>query len=314
MTSDMKYEQPERIFLAQTPTPIESLDELIPGTTILVKRDDLTGTLLSGNKIRKLEFLLAEAQALGKKRVLTCGGIQSNHCRATAIASRRLGMDSLLFLRADAPPDVSSFTGNLKLNELVGADIRFITSRQYESRVEIMKSAAGEDDYIIPEGGSNALGAWGYICAVDEMTRQWKAPPSSIICATGSGGTLAGIIMGLQRRHLDIPAYGVCVCNDAPTFQNIVSRICNDAHERWPQLPSIAADQVNIIDGYVGRGYALSTPDELADIKRIASLRGLFFDPVYTGKAFRALLYESHRFGARPLFIHTGGVFGLLAH
>ena len=166
---------------------------------------------------------------------------------------------------------------------------------------------------MIPEGGSNALGAWGYICAVDEMAGQWNAPPTSVICATGSGGTMAGLIMGLKRRNLDIPAYGVCVCDDAETFQKIIVDICANAHKRWPQLPAVTAAEVNIVEGYVGRGYALSTPEELLDIKRVASHSGLFLDPVYSGKAIRALLHEPARFGRRPLFIHTGGIFGLLA-
>ena len=176
-----------------------------------------------------------------------------------------------------------------------------------------MTDAAGSDDYVIPEGGSNALGAWGYIRAVDEMAAQWEEPPSSIVCATGSGGTLAGLAIGLRRRELDVPLHGVAVCDDTAYFQAVVSRISANATERWPDLPRVRHDDVHIVEGYKGRGYALSTAEEAADIESVARASGLILDPVYTGKAFRALLCEPERFGARPLFLHTGGIFGLLA-
>ena len=292
----------------ETIRPIGSLHSL------QVKRDDLTGIALSGNKIRKLEYLLAEAKAQGAQRVLTCGGIQSNHCRATAVAAAQLGLRSLLFLRAaHRPAPEEPRTGNLKLAEWAGAEIRFISHAEYKVRDQLMAEAAIAGDYIIPEGGSNATGAWGYIRAIDELINQWDTPPSAIICATGSGGTIAGLLIGLKRRELSIPAYGVCVCDDATTFQNAVERISQEATRRWPSLPRVEAKDVTIIDSYVGRGYALSTEEELNDIRTVAQATGLFLDPVYTGKAFRALLNEPGRFGSRPLFVHTGGIFGLLA-
>ena len=208
----------------------------------------------------------------------------------------------------DDPP-----TGNLKLARLVGAEVRFITHEQYRRRMELMEAAAEPGDYVICEGGSNALGAWGYIRAVDELAEQWERPPTAILCATGSGGTLAGLVIGLRRRGLDIPVYGVCVCDDAAYFQDVVARISAEASERWPQLPRVRAEEVRIMEGYKGRGYALSSPDEQADIARVARATGLLLDPVYTGKAFRALLHAPpERFGERPLFLHSGGVFGLL--
>ena len=306
--------EPDRLRLARLPTPIEGFDRIRDGWTVLVKRDDLTGSALSGNKIRKLEYLFAEAQARGARRVLTCGGIQSNHCRATAVAAAQLGVGCLLFLRTRVPPGPDdAVSGNLKLDRLVGAEVRFITPEQYRERSALMTDAAGSDDYVIPEGGSNALGAWGYIRAVDEMAAQWEEPPSSIVCATGSGGTLAGLAIGLRRRELDVPLHGVAVCDDTAYFQAVVSRISANATERWPDLPRVRHDDVHIVEGYKGRGYALSTAEEAADIESVARASGLILDPVYTGKAFRALLCEPERFGARPLFLHTGGIFGLLA-
>lgn len=308
----MPTTEPPRIELARLPTALERFDHLLDSQPLLVKRDDLTGTALTGNKVRKLEYLLADAQARGARRVVTCGGIQSNHCRATAIASARIGLGCVLFLRT-AQPEPAEPTGNLRLDRLVGADVRFVTPEQYRDRDGRMREAAGADGYVIPEGGSNALGSWGYIRAVDEMAAQWDAPPTSMVCATGSGGTLAGLMIGLRRRALDIPVYGVAVCDDAAYFTGVVEGISAEATRRWPTLPQVAAADVRIIEGFKGRGYALSTPEEMADIATVARRSGLVLDPVYTGKAFRPLLHDRDQFGARPLFVHTGGIFGLLA-
>ncbi len=308
--------EPDRVPLACLPTPLERVVGVLPERrSCLVKRDDLTGAALSGNKVRKLEYLFAEARAKGARRVLTCGGIQSNHCRATAVAAAQLGMRSVLFLRTATPPGPDDpATGNLKLDLLVGAEVRFITPEQYRDRATLMADAAGEDGYVIPEGGSNALGAWGYIRCIDELCAQWgDAPPSAIVCATGSGGTLAGLVIGLARRGVEVPCHGVAVCDDAGYFQEIVGRISAEATERWPDLPRVAPEAVSVIEGYKGRGYALSTPEERADVVRVARGSGMILDPVYTGKAFRSLLHEPERFGERPLFIHTGGIFGQLA-
>lgn len=304
--------EPPRVDLARLPTPLERFDRLLDGRPVLVKRDDLTGTALTGNKVRKLEYLLADAQARGARRVLTCGAIQSNHCRTTAIAAARLGLGCVLFLRTARPAPATS-TGNLRLDRLVGAEVHFVTPEQYRERDARMREAAGADGYVVPEGGSNALGSWGYIRAIDEMAAQWDAPPSAVVCATGSGGTLAGLAIGLRRRALDIPVYGVAVCDDAAYFRGIVERISAEATTRWPTLPRVLAADVRVLEGFKGRGYALSTPEEMSDIEAIARRSGLILDPVYTGKAFRPLLYDGDRFGPRPLFVHTGGIFGLLA-
>ena len=306
--------EPARLRLAQLPTPLEPYD--LPGNTptLWLKRDDLTGTGLTGNKVRKLEYLLADALSRGATRVVTCGGIQSNHCRATAIAAAQLSLSCHLFLRCDAPPpDEAPSTGNLALDRLVGAKITFITHEQYRDRAQLMTAAAGPKGYVIPEGGSNALGTWGYLRCVDELRTQWRLPPSAIVCATGSGGTHAGLAIGVRRRELDIPVYGVAICDDAPTFQARIAQISAEACDRWPQLPQIKETEIRVVEGYKGGGYAVSHPDELADIASVARSTGLLLDPVYTGKALRALMHEPGLFGDRPLFVHTGGIFGLLA-
>ncbi len=310
----MSLSEPPRLPLGQLPTPLESI-ELSPGRRVWVKRDDLTGTALTGNKVRKLEYLLADARAQGATGVVTCGGIQSNHCRATAVAAAQLGLACHLFLRCDAPPpEDEPPTGNLKLDRLVGAEVTFISHQQYLNRHALMTAAAGPTGYVIPEGGSNALGTWGYLRCIDELLAQWDDPaPSALVCATGSGGTHAGLAIGARRRELDIPVFGVAICDDGPTFQRRVAEISADVTARWPGLPQLAPADVQVIEGYKGGGYAVSHPDELSDIAAVARHTGLLLDPVYTGKAFRALIHKPGRFGPRPLFVHTGGIFGLLA-
>ncbi|MFT5431591.1 MAG: D-cysteine desulfhydrase [Myxococcota bacterium] len=304
--------QPQRVALARLPTPLERVDNLVDGASIFVKRDDLTGTALSGNKVRKLEYLLAEAIGQNKSRVITCGGLQSNHCRTTAVAAAKLGLKCTVFLRATTPP-TDPPSGNWRLCTIVGADVIIVTPEQYQNRTQLMADHAGDDAYVIAEGGSTALGCFGYIRAFDELLAQWRSPPTSIVCAVGSGGTLAGLILGAARRGIDVPICGVNVCDDGPTFQRIVSRLTHEVADRWSEFSSVAENDVTIVEGYMGRGYALTTPEEDEQRARIAAATGHLLDPVYSGKAMRALLAEPERFGRRPLFIHTGGIFGLLA-
>ncbi len=304
--------EPGRISLARLPTPIESYDRLVPG--LRVKRDDLTGSTLSGNKVRKLEYLLADARSRRKKHVVTCGGIQSNHCRATALAAAQLGLRCTVLLRSpSARASYDAATGNLRLMQLSGAHIVWVTPDEYRNqRQELMAEIAGTDGKVIVEGGSDGLGSLGYVRAVDELLKQREAP-TSIVVATGSGGTLAGLTLGARRRGLDIPVLGVAVCDDAPTFQAICARVAREARELLPDLPALEANDFVVVEGYAGRGYAVSSPQELDLLATVARRTGLLLDPVYTAKAFQFLVSRDPRLGAKPLFIHTGGLPGLLA-
>lgn len=285
-----------------------------------IKRDDLTGMALSGNKVRKLEFLLAQAKQNGCDIILTCGGIQSNHARASAVAARQLGMDSVLFLRtADTARD-PGLTGNLLIDRLVGAELKLITPEQYRLRDVIMEEhaealrAAGRRPYVIPEGGSNALGSWGYL----EAVREWGAQSAEldvafddVVFACGSGGTAAGLALGVHLAGLPTTVHAVNVCNDAETFYARINSILTELGSK-----DAAEDLLEILDGHVGRGYALSTDEELRYIRDVARSTGILLDPVYTGKALYGLSREwqanPDRFrGRRILFLHTGGVFGL---
>jgi D-cysteine desulfhydrase len=320
---------PRRLSLARTGTPLERLERTSAalGVDLWLKRDDLTGSELTGNKVRKLEFLLAEAVDQGADVVITCGGEQSNHCRATALAAARVGLSAHLVLRTDDPSRPPAATGNILLDRLCGASIRWISRPDWARRNQILDDeaaalrAAGRRPYVIPEGGSNALGAWGYIACAEELAAD-LAPldpvPTTIVYACGSGGTGAGLILG--ARMLDLKARGIRVaginvCDDRDYFVASIGRMCAEASARWPGLPVIGADEIDIVDGHVGLGYARSRPEELMTIRDLCRRDGVVLDPVYTGKAFHGLVTElaqnPHRFGARIVFVHTGGIFGL---
>jgi D-cysteine desulfhydrase len=320
---------PPRLHLANTPTPLQKMERLSrqAGVEIFFKRDDFTGSELSGNKVRKLEFLLADALEKGADTVLTCGGAQSNHCRATALAAIRAGLSSLLLLRTADPARPPALAGNILLDRLAGSRIVWITPQQYRARDEIFEEQArrlrseGKTPYIIPEGGSTALGAWGYVDAMAELVADLgrldggDIKPTTVICATGSGGTTAGLALGARLSGADIRVVGINVCDDRDYFVAVIDSICRQFNETWLPEKAAGIPPYEIVDGYVGRGYALSRPEELAAIRDLVRLEGVALDPVYTGKAYFGMLAELARqprvFGKRIVFIHTGGLFGL---
>jgi D-cysteine desulfhydrase len=310
--------------LARLPTPLEPARKLSArlGLSLWWKRDDLTGAELSGNKVRKLEFLLGDAESLGADTLITCGGEQSNHCRATALAAARRGLRCVLLLRVPDPAAPPPVTANSLLARLGGADIRYVSPEEYRRRDEIFRTvedelrARGRRPYVIPEGGSNALGAWGYMQAMAELHTQLGGRPATIVYAAGSGGTGAGIELGIRRlRWSGARALGFAVCDDSAYFQRQIAAIAAEASTRWNLGIELDAAAVAISDAYIGPGYAQSTPEMLATIAEVARTEGVVLDPVYTGKAFFGLLRE-HTLGHPALvddvvFVHTGGIFGL---
>jgi D-cysteine desulfhydrase len=319
--------EPNRISLAHLPTPIHKLEKLTAlfgGPELYVKRDDLTGIGMSGNKVRKLEYLLADARDVGADTLITCGGIQSNHARATAIAAAQKGMASVLVLRGES---VTPADGNVLLDKLVGAEIRLVTPEQYAQRInQIMAEVAqelmgqGHRPYIIPEGGSNPIGVCGYIRASEEIKRQLDELDlrvDVVVTAVGSGGTQAGLLVGEKLSGLGAQIVGFNVCDTAEQFQARIGRLVAETVERYSLQVQVLPDEIVLIDGYVGRGYALSRPEELELIRTVAQQEGIFLDPVYTGKAMFGLRDQIHqgRFhkGERILFLHTGGIYGLFA-
>lgn len=329
-TSSRKIPYPPRLDLARTPTPLEPLTRLGEnfGIELHLKRDDLTGAELTGNKVRKLEFLLADALATGSETVITCGGAQSNHARATAIAAAKLGLSSRLLLRARNPAKPPPPDGNILLDRLVGAEIVWLTFEEYGRRTEMLAREAealrksGRTPYVIPEGGSNALGAWGYVRALEELAHDLNGlpggsgRPTTIIHATGSGGTTAGLILGVKLAGLNARVVGINVCNDRDYFVRVVGEICETAIATYQlDLAFSREHDIEIVDGYVGRGYAKSSTQELRLLRKVARTEGIVLDPVYTGKAFFGMTQELGRdprvFGERIVFVHTGGIFGL---
>ena len=321
----MYYKLPNRINLANLPTPIEKLGRISKewgGPEIHVKRDDFTGIALSGNKIRKLEFVIAEAKKRDADLLITCGGIQSNHARATAVAATKIGMASYLVLRGEPTKEKD---GNVLLDLLVGTRIKYITPEDYSTRVdEIMNELAddlkkeGFNAFIIPEGASDGIGTIGYLAAVEEIAVQIKdsgVDYDYVVCAVGSGGTYAGLLLGQKLLDQKFQVLGFNVCDDEEYFVNKIDKISQEAINLYQLPTSIKKSEIKIIDGYVGEGYALNRPEEIELIKHVAKTEGLILDPVYTGKAMFGLrdqiLKGKFKKSDKILFIHTGGLFGM---
>jgi len=298
---------------------LDRLSELWGGE-IWIKRDDLTGSGLSGNKVRKLEYLLADALTRGADTVITCGGVQSNHCRATALAAVQSRLKCSLLLRGTPPPELE---GNLFLDRLAGAEIRFLSEDRYynhldeelQQTIEAIKSRGGIP-YIIPEGGSNHIGAQGYVQAAAELRGQCDQlglQPKRIICATGSGGTHAGLWFGVKSLNWDVEVWSVSVSykreETASLIRNIILNMITNA--KVPLTCSL--EDIIVLDGYRGLGYAKADEREFKVIIEMARKEGIILDPVYTGKAARAIKEETQagRMPGTTIFCHTGGVFGL---
>jgi D-cysteine desulfhydrase len=316
---------PRKNALAHTPTPLNLLERASErwgrGHRLWVKRDDLTGCTLSGNKVRKLEYITAHAQDNGYDTLITCGGIQSNHCRATAFAGAQLDMPVHLLLRGrqGAAPD-----GNLLLDRLAGATVNCYPVGQYVAEIDDIflqwqayYAAQGRKAMAIPTGGSDGIGLWGYLRACEELSADFSAngiEQAHLVCATGSGGTQAGLTVGTAVHSLPAKVWGVNVCDDERYFLDKVAADIIDWRQRFGGVP-VADVTVRVLDGYVGEGYGRAGPEIFSLIAELSALEGLVLDPVYTAKAFYGLLreIEAGRFeGCRDIvFVHTGGIFGV---
>ena len=315
----------QKISLANLPTRIDKLERLSEdwGINLFIKRDDQTGSELSGNKIRKLEYLLKHAIDNNYDTLITTGGIQSNHCRATAVAATMLGLKCELLLRSGDNPKIE---GNYFIDRLLGAGINFCNADEYrDSRDEIMNKIGerlfkerGSKCFIIPEGASNALGSLGYSEAMSEISEQEKLTGTvfdTVVVAVGSGGTYSGLCTANKELSLGKRVLGFAVASDREYFTNKIHNINVEAGEIAGLKSVFTEDDIEINDKYIGIGYALSRPEELAFIRHIASREALILDPVYTGKAMYGLYNEIKEgkvpCGSNVLFIHTGGLFGL---
>jgi len=315
----------QRIRLSHLPTPLfhnEALDRLV-GSELWVKLDDSNAGAASGNKIRKLEFLLAQALTERVTSVITCGGEQSNHARATALAAASLGLKSILLLRTSNPTRPPDFTGNLLLSRMAGAEVRFISVAQYAVRDALMVAekellrARGERAYVIPEGGSNGLGALGWVEAMREIRTQLDLglgngpkPFDAIVHACGSGGTAAGCVLGAAQFGVANRVLAMAVCDNVAYFEHAIGAIIRSAQQLDSSLTQPA--QLEIYDTWKGPAYAVADSDQMNFMLQVARCSGVILDPVYTGKALYGLSRLPNK-PARTLFLHTGGLPGLLA-
>ena len=320
----MKPNYPSRITLAHLPTRIERLDRLsahFNGPQLLIKRDDQTGLALGGNKTRKLEFLVADALAQGKNHLITTGGPQSNHCRQTAAAAAQHGLGCSLVLRGHAP---ATLTGNLLLDQLVGSELCWAGDRppeQVMAETAEARKAAGRRPYIVPLGGSNVVGATGYVLAMKEVMDQLTATGETIdvmVVASSSAGTQAGMVSGAHVYGFRGRIMGISIDIPAPELKVLVTELAESTAEFLGlERPSLAG-RVEVNDDYLGGGYGILGDNERRAIDLVARLEGIALDPVYTGRAMGGLLDIIARGvfqdNERVLFWHTGGTPALFAY
>ena len=317
-------ESAARVRLCHLPTPIEELERLsrvLGGPRILIKRDDLTGLATGGNKARKLEFLIADALAQEATTVITAGAPQSNHARQTAAAAARYGLQCVLVLGPLAPPSIQ---GNLLLDDLLGARVRWagdLDRFAVMEQVAAEERAAGRKPYIIPYGGSNAIGASAYALAVEELVSQVTSLGlhlDRLVFASSSGGTQAGIIAGARALGFTGHILGISVDKPAPILQRIILDLLQLTAANLNLRLSLSPEDIQVNDSYLGGGYGVLGDAEREAIRLVARTEGLLLDPVYTGRAMAGLI-DLIRKGEitreeTALFWHTGGTPALFAY
>lgn len=312
----------ERLKIIQGPTRIEKLNWLSEkyDKNIYIKRDDETGIEISGNKVRKLEYAVKEAIDMGATHLITCGGIQSNHARATTVVGNKLGLKTILVLRESLDAELE---GNYFFNKLLGAEIRFVSEEEFQNVNEIMKDIEyelekeGKKGYSIPVGASNCIGSFGYYNAYEEIIEQEDELGinfDGIVATVGSGGTYAGLYYGNKVNDKDKKIIGINVSDTAEHFKDVVMELLEEVSVKNEKTIDINKEEIEIIDGYVGLGYALSQQEEIDFIGEFASNEGIILDPAYTGKAMYGFVNELEKGTFEDieniLFIHTGGIFG----
>ena len=310
-----------RISLGVLPTPLYKLENLSRelGKSVYIKRDDMTGVALGGNKVRKLEFLLADARDKGADVVLTAGGPQSNHAMLTAACAARMGMKPVLVLKKRGVLE----GGNLILDRVFGADVRLVDTDSYDDvyaemeRVMDALRAEGHVPYFIPVGGSVPLGCLGYVECAREIARQAQALGArftSVVSAVGSGGTYSGLTLGTKLYLPGARSVGVGVCDDP--FADIAWELM-EGTARLLELDAPVSREDILIHYHIGPGYAIPSRPGSAAVRRLARAEGILTDPVYTGKALAGFfqLAEDGYFDHDEdiLFLHTGGAGALFA-
>jgi D-cysteine desulfhydrase family pyridoxal phosphate-dependent enzyme len=308
-----------RLKIAQLPTPLEAmprLSSLLGGPNLFAKRDDLTGLALGGNKTRKLEFLMAEAQANGARTILTAGAMQSNHCRQTAAAAARFGFHCILVLTGEEPHVKEA---NTLLDELLGAEI-FWTSK--DKRDETLQAVFdrcwenGQRPYLIPYGGSNATGAVAYANAFQELLAQMDAF-DWVVFASSSGGTQAGLTIGARMENWKGRLLGISVDEPESILKNRIAELIDAGSRKLNLVSGLPEPEILVNDAYTGGGYAIMGKPEHEAIHLFAQQEALLLDPVYTGRAAAGLIDLIRRGffkkSDKVVFWHTGGTPALFA-
>ena len=323
----MHIERLPRFPLAQLPTPLEKLERLtraLGGPELLIKRDDQTGLALGGNKTRKLEFLVGDALAQGCDTLITAGAAQSNHCRQTAAAAAKAGLKCELILNGQKP---ESPNGNLLLNRLLGANEHWIDRSQRPVKLRELPEqlrAQGGKPYVIGVGGSNGVGATGYVVAMIELVEQLRATKQRvdhIVFGTSSGGTQAGLVLGARVAGFAGKLHGLSIDKNDPEHREYeieVAQIANDCAEYVGSAERFTQDDIAVVYGYKGEGYGVVGDLEREAIRLLARCEGILLDPVYAGRAFGALVdlirKGTFKRDEKVLFWHTGGAPALFAY
>jgi D-cysteine desulfhydrase len=322
----MRIESRARFSLAQLPTPIEKLKSLsreLGGPELLIKRDDQTGLALGGNKTRKLEFLVGQALEQGAGTLITAGAAQSNHCRQTAAAAARAGLRCELVLNGTKPELPN---GNLLLDELLGAGIHWVQRSEREAKLGELSNQLhqeGRRPYVIPVGGSNGVGAAGYVLAMMELAEQLNRlnqRVDHVVFASSSGGTQAGLVVGAKVTGFDGKLHGVRIDKDDEDaiYERELAEIANETAKYIDLDAQFTAKAFNVEYDYLGGGYGVVGDLEREAIRLLASREGIVVDPVYTGRAMGALLdlirKKAFRSDETVLFWHTGGAPALFAY
>lgn len=308
-----------RIRLSHLPTPIEPLSKIsqqLGGPNIFVKRDDLTGIAFGGNKLRKLEFVLAEALANGAKTLITVGAAQSNHCRQTAAVAAKFGLDCILILSTENPGILEA---NSQLDSMFGAEIVWATREEREGRAaEIFNQAwsTGRRPFMIPLGASTPTGTLGYLEAFKELQQQ-EFTPDWIVVASSSGGTQAGLALGACLMGSEIKVLGISIDHPAAELKVIVATLASVASELVGEKLIVTPEVILVNSDYLGQGYGVPSDREIDAIRLFARLEGVLLDPVYTARAAAGMIDLIQKGvlkkGEQVLFWHTGGTPALFA-
>lgn len=312
-----------RVELGHWPTPLEPCRRLqteIGGPLVWLKRDDCSGLAFGGNKTRKLEFLLGEATAQGASGVVTFGAVQSNHARQTAAACAHIGLPCDLVLTDTVDRRTESYraSGNRLLDDVLGATVHLVADNDEALRVAGQLAETDPGRFFIDPGGSDPTGTLGYVAAAHELALQLEGAslqPRSLVVASSTGGTAAGLIVGLAAAGVDLPVTAVAVYADADHTRSVIERLVAETTERLGvELVSTGPWEV---DGTaLGDGYGIESPASHDAILALARAEGVLLDPVYTAKAFAAMLAATRDMdeGASVVFLHTGGQPGLFAY